>query len=120
MNFYKKYDSLITNFCRQSHFSIRYPDKRATFVKPRRLYSKTVEELNDYKANENPKHYFHYLRYQNINAFYEGSEFQRYEKKFSHIFRTDIRHCFDSVPIERLSEIIYGLDKNNEGIFVCQ
>lgn len=60
LDFYKKYDSLILNFCQKSNFSLRYPHKRATFLRPKSNISKAAEDFLDYKANTNPKHYFHY------------------------------------------------------------
>lgn len=108
MMFYRKYESLILSFCQRSQFSLRYIDKRAIVVHPKKMMPKAVENEIDYKANEFPKHYFHYRKYQNINGFYEGKEFQRLESRFCHLFKTDIRHCFDDIPIDRLAEAIYS------------
>lgn len=112
LDFYRTYEGLILNFCRNSSFSLRYPDKRASFVRPHGELPKVVEKLIDYKANEIPKHYFHYHRYDNINAFYQGKEFQRLESRFEKLFQTDIKHCFDTIPIERLAEALYQSEKS--------
>lgn len=107
LDLYMKYDSLILNFCQKSNFSLRYPHKRATFLRPKRNISKTAEKFLDYKANDNPKHYFHYLKYQNINGFYDGNQFQRLESRFKHMFKTDIHHCFDDIPVMDLPQKLY-------------
>lgn len=107
LELYKKYDSLILNFCSKSSFSLRYPDKRATFLRPKSNLPKAAEDFLDYKANDNPKHYFHYRKYQNINAFYEGREFQRMESRFKYMFKSDIHHCFDEIPIDELPQMLY-------------
>ncbi len=107
MEFYKSCDSLILNFCQKSHFSLRYPLKRATFVRPKSNMPKAAAEYLDYKANETPKHYFHYEKYQNINAFYAGREFQRLENHFKFLYKADIHHCFDVIPIDELSQLLY-------------
>ncbi len=107
--FYKKYDSLILNFCQKSNFSLRYPHKRATFLRPKRSLSKAAEDYLDYKANTNPRHYFYYQKYQNINLFYDGKEFLRLESRFKHIYKTDIHHCFDDIPIMDLAQRLYKL-----------
>ncbi len=111
LDFYKKYDSLILNFCQKSNFSLRYPHKRATFLRPKSNISKAAEDFLDYKANTNPKHYFHYQKYQNINSFYDGTEFLRLESRFKHIYQTDIHHCFDDIPIMDLAQRLYKLGK---------
>lgn len=118
LEFYKKYDSLILNFCQKSNFSLRYPHKRATFLRPKRNISKAAEEFLDYKANTNPKHYFHYQKYQNINSFYDRAEFLRLESRFKHVYQTDIHHCFDDIPIMDLAQKLYKseevpLEENN-------
>lgn len=113
MKFYQTYDSLILNFCSQSSFSLRYPDKRACYVRPKLRTPSNI----DYKANEYPKHYFHYHKYNNINAFYQGKEFLRLESRFSKFFKTDITKCFDKIPIDRLAEVLYQIKteiKNKE------
>lgn len=115
LDFYKKYDSLLLNFCSKSHFSIRYPDKRASFIRPKRSMPGAAEDLIDYKANDVPKHYFHYRKYQNINAFYEGREFQRLESKFKYLYKTDIHHCFDEIPIAELPKMLYQTESDVYG-----
>lgn len=109
LEFYKKYDSLILNFCQKSNFSIRYPYKRATFLRPKSNLTKAAEDFLNYKANTNPKNYFHYQKYQNINSFYDEKEFLRLESRFKHIYKTDIHHCFDDIPIMDLAQRLYKL-----------
>jgi len=116
MEFYKKYDNLMLNFCQKSHFSLRFPHKRATFLRPPKNLPKAAEDLLDYKANDNPKHYFHYKKYENINAFYEGRDFQRIESRFKYMYKTDIHHCFDMIPIMELPKVLYQTDGMKVGL----
>jgi len=113
LKFYRQYESLMLNFCQRSEFSLRYIDKRATIVHPQKNMPSAVEKETEYEINKIPKHYFHYRRYQNINGFYEGKEFQRLESRFHHLFKTDIKHCFDDIPIQRLSEILYQKEQKD-------
>lgn len=115
MEFYKKYDSLMLNFCQKSNYSLRFPYKRATFLRPKTSITKTAREMLDYKANDIPKHYFYYKKYENINAFYEGREFQKMESRFTYMYKADIRHCFDMIPILELPRVLYQADFTNVG-----
>jgi hypothetical protein len=108
VDFYCKYSDIILEFCQKSPYSIRYPYKRAGYIKclerrvPKVLFNKT-----DYKSNEDLKHFFAYKRYQNINGFFEDYHFQRNEKKFKYLLKTDLKHCFDNICPKKLYEAIY-------------
>lgn len=107
--FYREYESIMTLFCSKSNFSIRYPYRKASFVKAKTyLVPKIMKGHDDYKCNEDPKYFFIYKKYSNINKFYESSDFHRLEKRFKYYATTDIKHCFDNIPIDKLAQATYN------------
>lgn len=106
---YNKYSDFILYLTRRSRFSIRFPYKLASFqsapshIIPKSIY--TEEKIDD---EIQPKHFFAYRLYQNINGFYDSHDFQRAERKFDFMVRTDIKHCFDHIKPDILYSAIYS------------
>lgn len=108
---YNQYAPFIIYLASRSKFSIRYPANVSSFQampRPEMIKGVIIDEKND--TNSELSHYFVYKHYQNINGFYEDYRFQRAERKFNLMIRTDIKKCFDFVQPERLFEAVYGSD----------
>lgn len=102
VNFYKKYNSTILYYTSRSNFSLRKPQRIASLryfkntIKSQKGKAEEFIELNK-KEYRSLKTYFSYEKYSNIYRYYESYEFQKAEKKFSHLLKFDISRCFDSI-----------------------
>lgn len=114
VEFYDKYKDAIIYLCSKSSFSIRRPQKVASyfFYKDRLhhiLLGKKMDSVemffNEY---ENLKTFFSYKDYTNVYKFYEHYRYQRAEKKFSHLLRLDIQACFESIYTHSIEWAING------------
>ncbi len=111
--FYEKYKELIIYFCGKSNYSIRYPYKEAQYMRQlKRFLPDNIAEKEVLKGEQEDaqKHFFAYKRYQNINGFFEDYKYQRAEKKFPFMLRTDLKHCFDNIIPQNLSRAVFGVD----------
>ena len=114
VEFYDKYKDAIIHLSSKSSFSIRHPQKVASyfFYKDRLhhiLLGKKMDSVemffNEY---ENLKTFFSYKDYTNVYKFYEHYRYQRAEKKFSHLLRLDIQTCFESIYTHSIAWAING------------
>lgn len=114
VEFYDKYKDAIIHLSSKSSFSIRRPQKVASyfFYKDRLhhiLLGKKMDSVemffNEY---ENLKTFFSYKDYTNVYKFYEHYRYQRAEKKFSHLLRLDIQTCFESIYTHSIAWAING------------
>lgn len=114
VEFYEKYKDLILYYCSRSNFSMRYPNSVASyFYYMDRLHSELLGKKSDpvemfFSEYENLRTYFSYKNYTNIYKFYEGYDYQRAEKKFSHLMKFDVQACFDSIYTHSISWAING------------
>lgn len=107
--FYKKYHSVILDFCNRSHFSLRYPYKVATHHRKDKGYPHYIsDETADKELDEGQRHYFAYRIFKNINAFYESFDFLNAERSYTHMQKLDIKHCFDNISPDILAKTLYG------------
>lgn len=103
VDFYNRYSSLILHYCTRSNYSLRYPQKVASyFYYKDKLHHKLLGTKKDkielfFNEYENLKTFFSYKKYTQIYRFYDDFRFQRAEKRFSHLLRFDIQKCFDSI-----------------------
>lgn len=103
VDFYNQYNSLLIHYCTRSNFSIRYPQRVASFFYYKdKLHNDLLGTKKDrielfFNEYENLKTYFSYKKYTQIYRFYDDYRFQRAEKRFSHLLRFDIQKCFDSI-----------------------
>jgi hypothetical protein len=95
--FYNEFKETIKYFANVSKYSIRKPYKVAkTIFVNDYLYQQQKKSNNDsnieiYKSkDENLKTFFSYKKYSNIYKFFESFEYQRCEKKFTHLYKFDI------------------------------
>ena len=114
IDFYNKYKDMILYLCSKSHFSMRYPNKVASFFYYRdRLHKVLLGKKTDkieifFSEYENLKTFFSYKKYTNIYKFYEDYTYQRAEKKFQYLLKFDIQSCFDSIYTHSISWAISG------------
>ncbi|MCG7531772.1 RNA-directed DNA polymerase [Psychrobium sp. MM17-31] len=107
--FYRDYDSLITELCSKSPISLRAPHRVAS-----RFYEKELVDLSagcelgkaesvetESEAFEQTSKfassYFTYKKYNFLYKFYDSYESHRIEKKFEHLTRFDISKCFHNI-----------------------
>ncbi|MBQ9636529.1 MAG: RNA-directed DNA polymerase [Prevotella sp.] len=108
IEFYDRYKTVLIDFCRRSHYSIRFPFKVATVQKRPKGFPRYIsDDAQDYNTEESIKHFFAYRHYHNINNFYDDYRFLRAEKKFSMMDKSDLSHCFDSIRPEMLSQAMF-------------
>ena len=114
VDFYDRYRDAIIYLCSKSNFSMRHPQKVASyfFYKDRLhhilLGRKTDKMEMFFSEYENLKTYFSYKEYTNIYKFYEDYRYQRAEKKFQYLLRTDVQSCFDSIYTHSIAWAING------------
>jgi len=115
--FYKHYKELILYYCNQSSFTIRKPDKVASFIfmndnlhQQKKGDSIDFVEVNN-REYETLKTFFTYKKYPNIHRFYEDYKYHRAEKKYNMMYKFDISKCFDSIYTHSVVWALY--DKNH-------
>lgn len=106
---YRRYSDLLLYHCSKSPCSIRYPYKVGRYMgRPRHGIPSTIDIDEKSTDSDSPKQFFAYKRYQNINGFYNDYVYQRAEKKYAYMMRTDIKHCFDCIKPKDLYKAVYG------------
>ncbi|RYE20551.1 MAG: RNA-directed DNA polymerase, partial [Sphingobacteriaceae bacterium] len=114
--FYDDYKELILYYSRKSSFTIRKPEKVASYVFVNDdLHKKKKGDQLDFieesgKEYDTLKTFFTYKRYPNIHKFYEDYKYHRAEKKYNFMYKFDIAKCFDSIYTHSISWALY--DKN--------
>lgn len=114
VSFYHKYKDTIIYLCSKSNFSMRKPQKVASyFFYKDRLHRTLLGRKTDkmemfFSEYENLKTFFSYKDYTNIYKFYEDYRYQRAEKKFRHLLRMDIQSCFDSIYTHSIAWAVNG------------
>ncbi len=121
--FYNEFKETIKYFANVSQYSIRKPYKvaKTRFVNDyihqhQQQESENASNIEIYKdKDENLKTFFSYEKYSNIYKFFESHEYQRAEKKFTHLYKFDIGKCFDSIYTHSISWALYekGIVKDN-------
>lgn len=105
--FYQEHAGQILNSCNRSLFSLRFPHRVAAAIRIKRPIVPTlVKKFITYKITD-PRTYFVYKDFNNINSFYDSKRFLRLQSQFRKYYKSDIHHCFDSIPAERLYEAAY-------------
>lgn len=116
-----KYDTMITNFCKKSSFSVRSPIKRnIPKIEKNDFKEKTIKKVNDEYNLTNHKQitteevngyyssYFSYNRYIKNTELYNSPEFTRDKLTFDYFLMVDIQNFFPSIYTHSLSWAIYG------------
>jgi len=113
--FYNEFKETIKYFANVSQYSIRKPYKVAKtrfvndYIHQRQKESENASNIEMYRhKEENLKTFFSYEKYSNIYKFFESYEYQRAEKKFTHLYKFDIGKCFDSIYTHSISWALYG------------
>jgi hypothetical protein len=109
IDFYNRYDLLITHLCSRSPISLRYPNQVASlfYHKENVESDSTLEDKVEVEENEDaPENsktsgyvcsYFKYRKYDLLYKFYDSYEFLRLERKYKHLLKFDISNCFSSI-----------------------
>lgn len=125
IDFYDKHKELILYLCNLDRFSIRYPNKEASYIYYRdRLHNSLLGSKSDnlelvFNEYENLRSFFSYKQYTNIYKFYDDYRWQRAEKKFSHLMKLDIQSCFDSIYTHSIAWAIGGGKQIYKENFKC-
>lgn len=103
IEFYKKYDSVITHLCSKSPCSLRKVTRVAKFYYSPDLVVEEDEHVNREVETEPDilnfeskvfKSYFTYNPIDLIYKFYERNEYQRLEQRYTKLWEFDISKCF--------------------------
>lgn len=116
-----KYDTLITNFCKRSSFSVRSPVKRnIPKIEKNDFKDKNIKKVNDEynltnyrkitteEVNGYYSSYFSYNKFIKISKLYSSPEFTRDKLTFDYFLMVDIQSFFPSIYTHSLSWAIYG------------
>lgn len=116
-----KYDTMITNFCKKSSFSVRSPIKRnIPKIEKNDFIEKNIKKVNDeYNLTNNKQitteevngyysRYFSYNKFVKISKLYDSPEFTRDKLTFNYFLMVDIQNFFPSIYTHSLSWAIYG------------
>ncbi|WP_415892062.1 antiviral reverse transcriptase Drt3b [Neptuniibacter sp. PT8_73] len=110
-DFYKSYDSLITDLCGKSPVSLRSPSKVASRYYEKELVNYDTLKVDAVEVEEEAfeskaivaSSYFTYKKYNFLYKFYDSYESHRIEKKFDYLTRFDISKCFHNIYVPTLS-----------------
>lgn len=107
VNFYSKYQSVITSLCCRSSASLRAPTKIASHFIEKRSTSRLKRILKDdlvegkttadSDAEKYASSYFQYQKFPLLFKFYDSYLFQRLERQYKVMLRFDISKCFQSI-----------------------
>ena len=121
---YAKYDTYMINLCSHSPFSIRYINKIARCVFPKKDEQETLEngierhvELFDDENDLRYRSYFSYKKYDLVYKFFESGDNLRLEQKYPHMMVIDIAGCFYHIYTHSIAWAIKGkpFAKSNVG-----
>lgn len=104
MNFYKRYEKLITYFCENSSVSLRAPHRVAgSFFQKSSLANVNqykhggVQDTNGELYNKHSSSFFAYSGVDRLHKFFDSDDFLRLEKRWSCLWAMDVSKCFDSI-----------------------
>ena len=116
IGFYDEYKYDLIYYTGLSRLSLRYPVKISslkyfrdqTHRRNKARFSELEIIETENKEYLSLKSYFSYRRYNNINEFYESSQFHRAERRFGELLKFDVAKCFDSIYTHTLPWSIYN------------
>lgn len=115
-DFYNWYSALITYYCGNSEYSIRYPSGLSQFsyykdgLHEIRKESGRGIETEDREYDQSGS-YFTYNKYRNIHRFFESYSYHRSEKIYDAMVKIDISRCFDSIYTHSLAWAVLGKEQ---------
>lgn len=122
--FYETYSHFISNICRRSEISLRFPSRVAThYVDPR--YKSDAEKKDfDRSSDEDPvgfrdqsrwaSTYFSYRDYNLSHKFFESGDFVELERRFAKMLKLDVSRCFASIYTHSIEWSMRGKDFSKE------
>jgi hypothetical protein len=104
MNFYERYEKLITYFCENSVVSLRAPHRVASSF----FQKSSLANVNQYKHggvqdsngelyNKHSSSFFAYSGVDRLHKFFDSDDFLKLEKRWSRLWAMDVSKCFDSI-----------------------
>ena len=104
MNFYERYEKLITYFCENSAVSLRAPHRVASSF----FQKSSLANINQYKHggvqdsngelyNKHSSSFFAYSGVDRLHKFFDSDDFLKLEKRWSCLWTMDVSKCFDSI-----------------------
>lgn len=104
MNFYERYEKLITYFCENSAVSLRAPHRVASsFFQKSSLANVNqykhggVQDTNGELYNKHSSSFFAYSGVDRLHKFFDSDDFLKLEKRWSCLWTMDVSKCFDSI-----------------------
>lgn len=107
VNFYDKYQSVISSLCSRSKASLRAPTRIASHFVEKRSTSRLKNILKDDSVegkstaeSDTERHassYFQYQKFPLLFKFYDSYLFQRLERQYKVMLKFDISKCFQSI-----------------------
>jgi hypothetical protein len=117
IDFYKKYETILTNLCTKSPFSLRHIVRRAKYyyvsddVKKDEEFEDCAVEVEPDILDEDTKFirsFFVYKPLDLIYKFYEGHDFRVLEQKYKYYLYFDISKCFYNIYTHTISWAVKG------------
>lgn len=104
MEFYRRYEKLITYFCENSDVSLRAPHRVAGSF----FQKSSLANVNQYKHggvqdsqgelfNKHSSSFFAYSGVDRLHKFFDSQDFLSLEKRWSSLWSMDVSKCFDSI-----------------------
>lgn len=104
MNFYERYEKLITYFCENSSVSLRAPHRVASSF----FQKSSLANVNQYKHGgvqdtngdlyyKHSSSFFAYSGVDRLHKFFDSGDFLKLEKRWSCLWAMDVSKCFDSI-----------------------
>lgn len=105
--FYERHAHMVSNVCRRSQISLRFPSRVATHYVDPRYKQKDSTPSDERATDEDPagfrdqarwaSTYFSYREYSLSYKFFESEEFVELERRFNWMLTLDISRCFPSM-----------------------
>jgi hypothetical protein len=104
MNFYERYEKLITYFCENSTVSLRAPHRvassffqRSSLANVNQYKHGGVQDTNGELYNKHSSSFFAYSGVDRLHKFFDSDDFLKLEKRWSCLWTMDVSKCFDSI-----------------------
>lgn len=117
-----KFEESVLYYCNRSKFSLRHPVSKARLTlrldSELQVLESTPErnlELHNREYEQVSSH-FKYVRYNNINAYYDSAEFRACERKYSYLLLADVAKCFDSIYTHSIAWVTNGLEPSKKNV----
>lgn len=122
VDFYSEYADLLLYHTSKSQFSLRHPERAASYSVVRDWLFETSKRRRDSVEQDAYEYewlrsYFTYRSYSNVYKFYDSKEYRSCERRFGYLLKADVAKCFDSIYTHSVAWAAHGHDvvKSNLG-----